>query len=80
MKRIIFGRRCSRHLGCLSRTSGLVQEDRRLDRSFNKVDLLQPYAITKRNREVVKQRAAIATLLFGFLSSKMEPQATRMAA
>ena len=49
--------------------------------AFDKVDLGQLHALAKRNRKVTKQRAAIATLLFGFLSTKMDTQpAARMAA
>jgi hypothetical protein len=41
-------------------------------KAFDKVDLGQLLAFAKRNRAAVKTRAALATLLFGFLNSSME--------
>jgi hypothetical protein len=41
-------------------------------KAFDKVDLGKLLAFAKRNRDAVKPRAALATLLFGFLNSAME--------
>jgi len=42
--------------------------------AFDKVDLRQLRAFARLNKSAVKPRAAIATLLFGFLASKMDRQ------
>jgi hypothetical protein len=51
--------------------------------AFDKVDLKQLRAFAKLNKSAVPPRAAIATLLFGFLASKMDQQqdqSSRLAA
>jgi hypothetical protein len=51
--------------------------------AFDKVDLRQLRAFAKLNKSAVKPRAAIATLLFGFLASQMDQkqdQPSRLAA
>jgi hypothetical protein len=40
--------------------------------AFDKVDLKQLRVFARQNKSAVKPRAAIATLLFGFLASKMD--------
>ena len=40
--------------------------------AFDKVDLGQVRAFAKRNRHAVKPRAALATMLYGFLSAEMD--------
>jgi hypothetical protein len=42
--------------------------------AFDKVDIRQLRAFAKLNKSAVKPRAAIATLLFGFLKSQMDRQ------
>jgi hypothetical protein len=42
--------------------------------AFDRVDIRQLRVFAKQNKAVVKPRAAIATLLFGFLKSQMERQ------
>ena len=42
--------------------------------AFDRVDLAKIRTIAKRNRNAVKPRAAIATLLFGFLCSRLDQQ------
>lgn len=42
--------------------------------AFDKVDLGQLRAFAKRNRQVVKPRAALATMLYGFLRAELESQ------
>jgi hypothetical protein len=51
--------------------------------AFDKVDIRQLRTFAKLNKSAVKPRAAIATLLFGFLASQMDPpqdQPSRIAA
>jgi len=43
-------------------------------RAFDKVDLGQLRAFAKRNQGAVRVRAALATLLFGFLKAELESQ------
>lgn len=42
--------------------------------AFDKVDLRQVRVFARQNKSAVKPRAAIATLLFGFLASQMDQQ------
>jgi hypothetical protein len=49
--------------------------------AFDKVDIRQLRAFARLNKSAVKPRAAIATLLFGFLESQMDKdQPSRIAA
>lgn len=42
--------------------------------AFDRVDLAKIRVIAKRNKDAVKPRAAVATLLFGFLCSRLDQQ------
>jgi hypothetical protein len=42
--------------------------------AFDKVDICQLRAFARLNKSAVKPRAALATLLFGFLASQMDQQ------
>jgi hypothetical protein len=48
--------------------------------AFDKVDLKQLRVFARQNKSAVKPRAAIATLLFGFLASKMDLPQSQLAA
>ena len=48
--------------------------------AFDKVDLKQLRVFARLNKSAVKPRAAIATLLFGFLASKMDQPQRQLAA
>ena len=48
--------------------------------AFDKVDIRVLRAFAKQNKSAVKPRAAIATLLFGFLKSQMDQPQSQLAA